>query len=137
MDPCQFAKCPAHPNAKCVSDFCGGCNARFFEDGEEVTDTCGKLDKKTHLHSIAANLFSQIVQSRVRCLISVGQPALPTVPLPIPSVPNSVYLAVSVLGALSSTNSQTNVSVQINVLCLVQVRDYSFLLRDHYLANIL
>ena len=43
VDPCRFAKCPAHPNAKCVSDFCGGCNARFFEDGEEVTDTCGKL----------------------------------------------------------------------------------------------
>ena len=43
VDPCQFAKCPAHANAKCVSDFCGGCNARFFEDDEEVTDTCGEL----------------------------------------------------------------------------------------------
>ena len=53
--------------------------------------------------------FFQIARSRVRCLISVGQPALPTVPLPIPSVPDSVYLAVSALGALSSTNSQTNV----------------------------
>lgn len=42
VNPCQFAKCPAHPNARCVSDFCGGCNARFFEDGEEVTDTCGE-----------------------------------------------------------------------------------------------
>ena len=42
VNPCKFAKCPAHPNARCVSDFCGGCNARFFEDGEEVTDTCGE-----------------------------------------------------------------------------------------------
>ena len=50
VDPCQFAKCPAHPNAKCVSDFCGGCNARFFEDDEEVTDTCGKL----HIAHLAA-----------------------------------------------------------------------------------
>ena len=41
--------------------------------------------------------------------MSVGQPALPTVPLPIPSVPDSVYLAVSALGALSSMNSQINV----------------------------
>lgn len=43
VDPCQFAKCPAHPNAKCVSDYCGGCNARFFDGGKEVTDTCGEL----------------------------------------------------------------------------------------------
>ena len=38
VDPCQFATCT---DATCVSDFCGGCNARFFdEDGNEVTDTC-------------------------------------------------------------------------------------------------
>ena len=53
--------------------------------------------------------FTQIARSRVRCLTSVGQPALPTVPLPIPSVPDSVYLAVSAPGVLSSMNSQINV----------------------------
>jgi hypothetical protein len=75
--------------------------------------------------SKAAKLsLSQIVLSRVRYLRSVGQPALPTVPLPTPSVPDSVYLAVSAQGALSSMNSQTSVFVQINVLCLVQVREY-------------
>ena len=50
VDPCQFAKCPAHPNAKCVSDFCGGCNARFFEDSEEVTDTCSELHNEVHFN---------------------------------------------------------------------------------------
>ena len=43
VDPCQFGTCPAHPDATCVADYCGGCNARFFdEDGNEVTDTCGR-----------------------------------------------------------------------------------------------
>ncbi|XP_064384618.1 kielin/chordin-like protein [Halichondria panicea] len=39
-DPCMFATCPAHPDAVCVADFCGGCNARFFIGKKEVTDTC-------------------------------------------------------------------------------------------------
>ncbi len=39
-DPCEVTTCPAFPNAKCVSDFCGGCNARFFEGGKEVTENC-------------------------------------------------------------------------------------------------
>jgi uncharacterized membrane protein len=28
--PCQFAKCPNYPGAKCFNDYCGGCNARWF-----------------------------------------------------------------------------------------------------------
>ena len=63
----------------------------------------------TGMYKATTFSFFQIARSRVRCLTSVGQPALPTVQLPIPSVPDSVYLAVSALGALSSTNSQTNV----------------------------
>ena len=44
IDPCKLAKCPAFPDAKCVSEFCGGCNARFFNaEGEEVTDKCGMV----------------------------------------------------------------------------------------------
>ena len=37
VDPCKVSTCPAIPKAKCISDFCGGCNARFFL---EVTDQC-------------------------------------------------------------------------------------------------
>jgi hypothetical protein len=39
VDPCVGARCRGFPDAVCVSDYCGGCNARFFLDGEEVT--CG------------------------------------------------------------------------------------------------
>ena len=56
--------------------------------------------------------------------MSVGLPVLPTVPLPIPSVPDSACLAVSVLGALSSMNSQTNVYLSKAAL---KVRNVSLL----------
>ena len=39
VDPCQFAECPAHPNAICKSNYCGGCNA-VFHDGADVVDDC-------------------------------------------------------------------------------------------------
>ena len=43
VDPCQVTTCPAQPEARCVSDYCGGCNARFFDDeGNEVTKSCRK-----------------------------------------------------------------------------------------------
>ena len=42
VNPCQFASCPAFPTATCEADFCGGCNARFFLSGREVTNKCGK-----------------------------------------------------------------------------------------------
>lgn len=42
-NPCQVTSCPAHPEARCESDFCGGCNARFFDDQDkEVTDSCSE-----------------------------------------------------------------------------------------------
>eukprot|EP00736_Rhodelphis_marinus_P011637 Rmarinus@m.10192 len=31
VDPCQFATCPAHPDAKCLSNYCGGCNRTFVD----------------------------------------------------------------------------------------------------------
>ena len=41
LDPCSVTSCPAHPDASCVADYCGGCNARFFDaDGNEVTESC-------------------------------------------------------------------------------------------------
>ena len=45
--PCQFASCPAFPAATCRSDYCGGCNARFFvgkgRRKREVTDRCNEI----------------------------------------------------------------------------------------------
>eukprot|EP00058_Branchiostoma_floridae_P018952 XP_002604441.1 hypothetical protein BRAFLDRAFT_79259 [Branchiostoma floridae] len=39
-DPCTVTACPATPDATCVSDYCGGCNANFFDtDGGQAC--CG------------------------------------------------------------------------------------------------
>ncbi|KAJ8300356.1 hypothetical protein KUTeg_021875 [Tegillarca granosa] len=39
--PCSVKKCPNFPNATCVDDYCGGCNARFYNaNKQEVTDKC-------------------------------------------------------------------------------------------------
>ncbi|CAF1035266.1 unnamed protein product [Rotaria sordida] len=40
-DPCEGATCPAYPTAKCVSNYCGGCNALWYKaDGTSVS--CAK-----------------------------------------------------------------------------------------------
>ncbi|XP_078660703.1 uncharacterized protein LOC144905153 [Branchiostoma floridae x Branchiostoma belcheri] len=39
-DPCEVTTCPATPDAECVSNYCGGCHANFFNsDGEPAC--CG------------------------------------------------------------------------------------------------
>ena len=38
VDPCTVERCHGHPDAKCVADYCGGCNARYYENGMEITD---------------------------------------------------------------------------------------------------
>ena len=43
IDPCEVTACPAFPNATCRADFCGGCNARFFIQRQEVTDQCNEI----------------------------------------------------------------------------------------------
>ncbi|XP_033728451.1 prestalk D11 protein-like [Pecten maximus] len=40
VNPCSAQGCPRYPNAKCVADYCGGCNARFFVKSKEVTNFC-------------------------------------------------------------------------------------------------
>ena len=41
-DPCSVTRCPAHPDAECVADYCGGCNARFYNTaGEQITNCEG------------------------------------------------------------------------------------------------
>ena len=42
VNPCEVTSCPGFPTATCEADFCGGCNARFFLRGREVTNKCGK-----------------------------------------------------------------------------------------------
>lgn len=42
VDPCEVTDCPAYPNATCEADYCGGCNANFYQNGELVNDECGE-----------------------------------------------------------------------------------------------
>ena len=44
VDPCEVTDCPAYPNATCEADYCGGCNANFYENGEWVNDECVELE---------------------------------------------------------------------------------------------
>ncbi|BFZ04814.1 hypothetical protein BsWGS_07853 [Bradybaena similaris] len=38
--PCDVSQCPRYQNATCVNDYCGGCFARYFVDGKDVTKFC-------------------------------------------------------------------------------------------------
>jgi hypothetical protein len=40
INPCQYATCLAVEGATCVADYCGGCNARWLLNGQEVTSQC-------------------------------------------------------------------------------------------------
>ncbi|XP_064403941.1 kielin/chordin-like protein isoform X2 [Halichondria panicea] len=40
-DPCVVSSCPNIPNVKCESNYCGGCNAVFYDaEGNDVTAGC-------------------------------------------------------------------------------------------------
>ena len=81
VDPCQVTTCPTHPEARCISDYCGGCNARFFDDeGNEVTKSCSKcgysIIKTGHIK------FAVTDQQFFFCLLwlcSIRNPSLPPV----------------------------------------------------------
>ena len=48
IDPCSSATCANHPNATCVSNYCGGCNYNFYDRrGADVTASCCKYSKST------------------------------------------------------------------------------------------
>ena len=51
-DPCQVNTCPEFPDAECISDFCGGCNARFFEGFKEVTKKCQSSKVCTNIGTV-------------------------------------------------------------------------------------
>ena len=41
VDPCEHAQCEARPDAICVANYCGGCNAVFYDsDGTAVDCSC-------------------------------------------------------------------------------------------------
>ena len=40
IHPCSTTKCPMHPTATCIGNFCNGCNAHFYLNGNNVTSTC-------------------------------------------------------------------------------------------------
>lgn len=35
VDPCDDASCEAYPDAECKANYCGGCNAEFFDVNRE------------------------------------------------------------------------------------------------------
>ncbi|XP_019849765.1 PREDICTED: papilin-like [Amphimedon queenslandica] len=39
---CEEATCPNFPNARCIFDNCGGCDAKFFVGNRDVTKRCGR-----------------------------------------------------------------------------------------------
>ncbi|CAI8027929.1 hypothetical protein GBAR_LOCUS15908, partial [Geodia barretti] len=53
-------------NSTCVSDFCGGCNARFFQDGQGVE--CGvNCSAVSCLRPICGDLEELVVPPRECC----------------------------------------------------------------------
>ena len=50
MDPCEYPSCPVVNGATCVADYCGGCNARWFNNGKEVNDQCQGI----HEHNLSS-----------------------------------------------------------------------------------
>lgn len=40
VDPCEVSSCDGVSDAMCVADYCGGCNARWYKNDIEVTNSC-------------------------------------------------------------------------------------------------
>jgi len=38
IDPCSQSTCPANPKARCKADYCGGCNAKFYDKDDREVD---------------------------------------------------------------------------------------------------
>nr|XP_058947870.1 thyroglobulin-like isoform X2 [Pocillopora verrucosa] len=55
-NPCERASCPANPKAKCLPDNCGGCNAQFFDDNDNIVDCLASATKcqKEYLDATAS-----------------------------------------------------------------------------------
>ncbi|KAJ7356063.1 Nidogen-2 [Desmophyllum pertusum] len=54
---CQWSTCPAHPEAKCRVNPCGGCKVEFVDKSGNVVD-CNEALSKCQLHKAKASAFS-------------------------------------------------------------------------------
>ena len=36
-DPCEVSECISYPDAECIANYCGGCWADYYLDGEQIT----------------------------------------------------------------------------------------------------
>lgn len=102
VDPCTTASCPNYPQARCVSNYCGGCNYNFFDSaGTDVTDRCCKclilvlVPRSSQLYKSFLPCACMRAQSRVRQLLCPSSL----------SVNLSVYLSLS-LSAPEMTSSR-------------------------------
>lgn len=43
VDPCEVTSCPLFPDAKCISNYCGGCNAIFINPKTKEVSCQGAL----------------------------------------------------------------------------------------------
>ncbi|CAH1271435.1 FCGBP [Branchiostoma lanceolatum] len=43
VDPCEGTPCPAYPDAICIANYCGGCNAVFYDDQDQKVDCYGPV----------------------------------------------------------------------------------------------
>ena len=60
QNPCIDASCPAYPNAECVSTYCGGCHADFYQNGELITD-CDYSNGCTDLTGISFGTCDMVI----------------------------------------------------------------------------
>ena len=47
VDPCLTATCPGQPAATCRANYCGGCYADFYVNGQNVTACCTSVTTTT------------------------------------------------------------------------------------------
>merc|ERR1712110_441299 len=49
VNPCQVSKCEGYPDATCVADYCGGCFARWYSNGQLLNDcnAAGALSRRS------------------------------------------------------------------------------------------
>ncbi|XP_065176647.1 mucin-2-like isoform X2 [Sycon ciliatum] len=104
IHPCSTTKCPMHPTATCIGNFCNGCNAHFYLNGNNVTSTC---QPKTTTVAVATTqlqcgpvcgifcMYGNVPDSRgcPTCACRTGpapattKPTKPAVTTPVPTKP--------------------------------------------------
>lgn len=82
QDPCLTFSCPNFPHSQCLPDYCGGCKARFYEYGKEVTDICCTCKL---LLFLCTEFFIRIACPRTQSLLSCPSNCTPTCRMPSPT----------------------------------------------------